>query len=92
MVGAGKATSVEAALDALACGDESEKAPGTGNPYEDPMEVLVQVLRALRLNLEGQHRRLASSEADVRVLRAQLEESGSDGRSRPWWRRILGWA
>ena len=48
MVGAGKATSVEAALDALACGDESENAPGTSNPYEDSMEVVVQVLRALR--------------------------------------------
>ena len=91
MVGAGRATSVEAALDVLACGDESEKVPGPCNPYEDSMEVLVQVLRALRLNMESQHRRLASLEAHVRVLQAQLEESGPDGRSRPWWRRIPGW-
>ena len=89
MVGAGKATSVEAALDALARGDEPVKALATRNAYKDSMEVLVQVLRALRFNLESQHRRLASLEADVRVLRARLVESGPNGRARPWWRRLL---
>ena len=100
MVGAGEATSVEAALATLARGDESEKAPGTRNPSEDCMDVLVQVLRALRLNLEHQQQRLASLETHVRVLRAHLAESGPygqarlvgsgpNGRARLWWRRLL---
>ena len=84
MVGAGKSTSVEAALDTLARGDESGKAPGTPNPSEVSLDVFVQVLRALRLNLESQHRRLASLEADVRVLRANPQESWPTGPARPW--------
>lgn len=95
MVGAGKATSVEAALDALARGDHNENALGMrkhyDDSYEDPWEVLVQVLRALRLNLEHQHRRVASLETDVRVLRAHLPESWPTGRAQPWWRRMLRW-
>ena len=91
MVGAGKAVSVEAALDALAHGNHTGKALGTRNPYEDSMEVLVQVLRALRLNLEHQQQRLATLETDVRVLRAHLEEPWPTGAVRPWWRRLLRW-
>ena len=100
LVGAGEATSVEAALAALARGNESEKAPGRRNPSEDCMDVLVQVLRALRLNLEHQQQHLASLETDVGVLRAQLAEpgpngqarlaeSGPNGLARLWWRRLL---
>lgn len=95
MVGAGKATSVEAALDALARGDHNENALGMrkhyDDSYEDSWEVLVQVLRALRLNLEHQHRRVASLETDVRVLWAHLPESWPTGRAQPWWRRMLRW-
>lgn len=93
MVGAGKATSVEAALDTLAREDHGDDALGMRNSYENSnsgsMEVLVQVLRALRLNLENQQQRLASLETDVRVLRAHLPESWSTGDTRLWWRRLL---
>jgi len=65
------------------------------NPYEDPYEysweVLIQVLRALRLKLEHQQQRLASLETDVRVLRAHRPESWPTGRAQPWWRRMLSW-
>ena len=95
MVGAGKATSVEAALDAQARGGHTGDALAMRNPYEDShedsWEVLVQVLRALRLNLEHQQRRLASLETDVRVLRAHLPESRPNGLARPWWSRLIGW-
>ena len=97
MVGAGEATSVEAALDALARGEHNGNALGMRNPYdgsyadsgEDSWEVLVQVLRALRLNLEHQEQRIASLETEVRVLRAHLPESWPTGGGRPWWRRLL---
>ena len=76
MVGAGKAASVEAALDVLARVDDTMNGPGMRNPHEnssevfreDSWEVLVEVLRALRLNLEDQQQRLASLETDVRAL------------------------
>ena len=55
MVGSGKASSVEEALDTLARGDLSENGHGLRNPYDDnykgSMDVLVQVLRALRLTM-----------------------------------------
>ena len=104
MVGAGKATSVEAALDTLAREDHTDNALGMrhtrytyeGSPEDSQvdsssgsMEVLVQVLRALRLNLEKQQQRLASLETDVRVLRAHLPESWPTGDTRLWWRRLL---
>ena len=89
MVGTGKAISVESALDSLAHGGNSGHALGMRNPYEDSMEVLVQVLRALRLTLEHQQARLASLETDVRVLRAHLAEPWPNGRAQSWWRRLL---
>jgi len=95
MVGAGKATSVEAALDTLAREDHSKNSLAMRNPYEDcyedSWEVLVQVLRALRLNLEHQQQRLASLETDVRLLRARLPTPWPNGRTRLWLRRLLHW-
>lgn len=91
MVGAGKASSVEEALDTLARRDLSENGHGLRNSYDDnykdSMDVLVQVLRALRLTLENQQQSLTSLEAEVRVLRTQLPGSWPADHALPWWRR-----
>ena len=95
MVGAGKATSVEAALDTLAHDNPTVNALDVrnayGDEYEASWEVLVQVLRALRVKLEHQQLRLASLETDVRVLRARSPESRTARWARNWLRRMLRW-
>ena len=86
---------MEAALDTLAHDNPPVNALDVrnayGDEYEASWEVLVQVLRALRVKLEHQQLRLASLETDVRVLRARSPEARTARWARNWLRRMLRW-